>query len=47
MRIILTLGIFCIAMTLKKVSVFLNLAGCIGGIALLYIIPVIIFNLNA
>lgn len=47
MRIVLTLGIFSFAMTLTKVSVFLNLAGSIGGIALLYLIPVIIYNMNA
>lgn len=47
MRVVLTLGIFCVAMTLTKVSVFLNLAGSIGGIALLYIIPVIVYNMNA
>lgn len=47
MRILLTLGIFIFAMTLTKVSVFLNLAGSIGGITLLYILPVVIYNLNA
>lgn len=46
MRVVLTLCIFCVAMTLTKVSVFLNLAGSIGGISLLYIIPVLVYNMN-
>jgi hypothetical protein len=46
MRILLIIGIFLIAMSLKKVSVFLNLAGSIGAISLIYIIPVITYNLN-
>ena len=35
-----------VAMTLKNISMFLNLMGHLSGITLVYIIPIIIYNLN-
>lgn len=38
--------VFIVAMALKNISIFINLVGSCSGITLVYVFPVILYNLN-